>query len=128
MEYSPAVLVTSSYLEPRRTLVHMLEGLGVNTFTSASLAEAYQVLDHQPVALVFCDESLQDGTYRNMLETVRERNKSPHVVVTSRTGEWPEYLEAVKLGAFDLIQYPYMPTDVEINVIRALRDVEREAA
>jgi DNA-binding NtrC family response regulator len=106
----------------------MLENLGVNTFTTSSLAEAYEVLERQPVALVFCDESLQDGSYRNMLQTVRTRSKSPHIVVTSRTGEWPEYLEAVKLGAFDLIQYPYLPTDVELNVIRAMRDAEREAA
>jgi two-component system, NtrC family, response regulator AtoC len=128
MGCSPAVLVTSSHLEPRRTLVHMLEDLGVNTFTTSSLAEACDVLEHQSVALVFCDESLQDGSYRNMLQIMRECDKSPHVVVTSRTGEWPEYLEAVKLGAFDLIQYPYMPTDVELNVIRALRDAQGEIA
>jgi hypothetical protein len=35
--------------------------------------------------------------------------------------KWKEYLEALGLVAFDVIQRPYRSTDAELNVIRAMR-------
>ena len=121
MEGQLDALVASSHLEYRRVLLRMLEDLRVNTFVSATLAEAEEVLSRQWVALVFCDDRLTDGSYRDLLRTPRAWKKAPHIVVTTRTGEWKEYLEALGLGASDMIQYPYRPTDVELNVIRAMR-------
>lgn len=114
-------LVTSSSLESRRVLLRMLEVLKVNTFASATLAEAEEVLSRQEVALVFCDDRLTDGTYRDLLQTLRTRKKTPHIVVTTRIGEWKDYLEALGLGASDMIPYPFRSADVELNVIRAMR-------
>lgn len=114
-------LVTSSSLESRRVLLRMLEVLKVNTFASATLAEAEEVLSRQEVALVFCDDRLTDGTYRDLLQTLRTRKKTPHMVVTTRIGEWKDYLEALGLGASDMIPYPFRSADVELNVIRAMR-------
>jgi DNA-binding NtrC family response regulator len=101
-------------------LLRILEDLRVSTFASATLAEAEEVLSGQRVALVFCDDRLADGSYRDLLESLRTWKQSPHTVVTTRTGDWKEYLEALGLGAFDMIQYPYKPTDVELNVIRVM--------
>lgn len=114
-------LVTSSSLESRRVLLRMLEVLKVDTFASATLAEAEEVLSRQEVALVFCDDRLTDGTYRDLLQTLRTRKKTPHIVVTTRIGEWKDYLEALGLGASDMIPYPFRSADVELNVIRAMR-------
>jgi DNA-binding response OmpR family regulator len=99
----------------------MLEVLKVNTFASATLAEAEEVLSRREVALVFCDDRLADGTYRDLLQTLRTRKKAPHIVVTTRIGEWKDYLEALGLGASDMIPYPFRSADVELNVIRAMR-------
>jgi DNA-binding NtrC family response regulator len=46
----------------------------------------------------------------------------PRVVVTTRTGEWDLYFEAVTKGAFDVIRSPWYAADVEMAVIRALRE------
>jgi DNA-binding NtrC family response regulator len=121
MEGHHHALVSSSFLESRRALLRMLEDLKVDTFASATLAEAKEVLSRQEVALVFCDDHLEDGTYRDLLQTLRTRKKAPHIVVTTRIGEWKEYLEALGLGASDMIPYPYRSTDVELNVLRAMR-------
>jgi DNA-binding NtrC family response regulator len=121
MEGHPQTLVASSHLESRLILLRILEDLGVSTFASATLAEAEEVLSRHPIALVFCDDRLTDGSYRDLLQRLRTSKQSPHTVVTSRTGEWKEYLEALGLGAFDMIQRPYRSTDVELNVIRAMR-------
>lgn len=121
MEGHPHALVVSSHLECRRVLLRILEDLRVNTLVSATLAEAEEVLSRQRVALVFCDDRLPDGSYRDLLRSLRSWKQSPHAVVTTRTGEWKEYLEALGLGVFDMIQYPYRATDVELNVLRAMR-------
>ncbi|MGC2233225.1 MAG: response regulator [Candidatus Acidiferrum sp.] len=126
MEGHPQILVASSRLESRRVLLRILDDLGIESFASATLAEAEEVLSRQPIALVFCDDRLTDGSYRDLLQRLRTWKQSAHTVVTTRTGEWKEYLEALGLGAFDMIQQPYRPTDVELNVLRALRGREQK--
>ena len=126
MQGHPQALVTSSHLERRRALLRILDDLRVNTYVSATLAEAEEVLSRQSVALVFCDDRLTDGSYRDLLQTLRAWKKAPNIVVTTRVGEWNEYLEALGLGAFDMIQYPYRSTDVELNVIRAMRGEDQQ--
>jgi DNA-binding NtrC family response regulator len=126
MEGHPHALVASSHLEPRRALLRILEDLSVNTFASATLAEAEDFLSRQEVVLVFCDDHLTDGSYRDLLRTLGTWEKAPRIVVTTRTGEWKEYMEALRLGAFDMIPYPYRSTDVELNVRRAMRGENQE--
>jgi DNA-binding NtrC family response regulator len=36
--------------------------------------------------------------------------------------DWDEYLEAMRLGAFDVISAPCRPTDVEWVILQALRN------
>jgi DNA-binding NtrC family response regulator len=121
MESYPHALVASSHLECRRLLLRILDDLRVNTLSSATLAETQDLLSRRGVALVFCDDRLTDGSYQDLLRTLRSWKKVPRIVVTTRIGEWKEYLEALRLGAIDMIQYPYRPADVELNVIRATR-------
>jgi DNA-binding NtrC family response regulator len=121
METNQDALVISSELENRRRLVRILEDLGVSTFASASLADAYEVLAWQPVAVVFCDDRLTDGSYRDLLQTLRTWQTAPPLVVTTRVGEWKDYQEALGLGAFDMIPHPCRPIDVELNILRAMR-------
>lgn len=127
MEEQPDALVMSSHLECRRALVRILQGLRVNTLATATLAEAEEVLSRQGVALVFCDDRLTDGSYRDLLQNLRTWKKTPHIVVTTRTGEWKEYQEALGLGVSDMIQYPYRSTDVELNVLRATRGGDQKS-
>lgn len=127
MEGYGDALVVSSELEHRRGLVRMLEGFRVNTYASASLAEAEEVLSRQGVALVFCEDRLTDGSYRDLLKILRTWERAPRIVVTTRIGEWRDYLEALQLGAFDMIQYPYRSIDVELNVLHAMRGSDQKS-
>jgi DNA-binding NtrC family response regulator len=127
MEGSPPTLVVSPHLESQRTLFHILEDLKVTAFASANLAEAAQVLSRNEIALVFCEDRLTDGTYRDLLQNLETWNQSAHTVVTTRIGEWEEYLEALALGAFDMLQRPYRSTEVELNVLRAMHGKSRKS-
>jgi DNA-binding response OmpR family regulator len=100
----------------------------VEAFASSTLQEAEEVLSQHGIALVFCDDHLPDGSYRDLLKTLRTSKKAPHIVVTTRIGEWKDYVEALGLGVLDMIQYPYRLAEVELNVIRAMRGPDQKSA
>ena len=54
-------------------------------------------------------------SHRDLLPAARHRQQGTRVVVITRTGEWEQYLEAMRLGAFDFIRGPMHPTDVELG-------------
>jgi DNA-binding NtrC family response regulator len=118
------VLIVSSHLENRRALVRILECLPVNVIVSCALFQAQEVLAAQEVHIVFCDDILPAGTYRDLL-SMRSIAK-PCVVVMAQTSE-PEYrYETIVQGAFDVLRCPLESTDVELIVIRAARELRRQ--
>jgi len=86
------------------------------------------VLARQEVDLVFCDEHLPDGSCGDLIHTNHWKHKIPRIVVTTRHGEWDLYFEALKKGAFDITRSPWHATDVEMILIRALREECQQAA
>ena len=121
------VLVASSDIEHRQTLVAILEGLSLNVISCSTLAQTKEVLSQRPLDLIFCDDHLADGCFRDLLPLVKVAWRTPRLVVTIRTGEWKEYLDAMGLGAFDAIRRPSHPTDVELIVLRAMHEGNRAA-
>jgi len=122
------VLVVSANIEDRKALIKVLESLSGNVFSCSNLAQARGVIAHRSMDIAFCDEQLPDGSYRDLVDSIRSRAMTLPLVVTTHVGEWKEYLEATDLGAFDMIPFPLRPTDVELTVIRAMRGVEQKAA
>jgi DNA-binding NtrC family response regulator len=115
-------LVVSPELEVRKPLLRTLEELRVDTLVCSGRAQAEEVLSKQPVEIVFCDERLPDGCYSDLIRQNPAQYRVPRVVVTTRTGDWDLYFEALRKGAFDVIRCPYCATDVEMTVIRAVRE------
>ncbi len=100
----------------------MLEGMSVNVFSCSTLNQTGELLSKQKIELVFCDESLSDGSFRDLLRASHAWMGKPLIVVLFSIGEWAEYLEALQLGVFEVISTPVHPTDVELAVMRAIRD------
>ncbi len=114
-------LIASSDLESRRAIAAILCAKGLDPIFAGTVAESCQVLEDEDVALVFCDRQLTGGGPRELLRIVRSSKRKALVVITSRQGDWDEYLEAMRLGAFDVIASPCVPTDVEWMVVQAGR-------
>ena len=115
-------LVVSFELEIRKPLLRTLESLKADVVVCSRVEQAEEVLGRDPIDVVFCDEHLPDGSYVNLLEANHGHNKIPRLVVTTRQGDWNLYFEAVAKGAFDVIRCPCQPTDVEMTLIRVLRE------
>ena len=115
-------LIISPNIEVRRTLLRTLEALPTDVIVCSTRTQAEEVLSRQTVDVVFCDEHLPDGSYDGLIHSNHWKHRIPRVVVTARTGERDLCFEAVRNDAFDVIRSPWCAADVEMAVIRALRE------
>jgi DNA-binding NtrC family response regulator len=118
-------LIVSPLIEVRRSLLGTLEKLSTDVIVCSTRAQAEEVLSRRAIEVVFCDEHLPDGWYQDLIHTDHFDHRIPRVVVTTRTGDWELYFAAVAKGAFDVIRSPWHATDVEMVVIRALREEQQ---
>jgi len=114
-------------LEGRRRLSNILAKLGVDPLTTSSIRECKEIISTERVGLIFCDRLLADGNCYDLLNASRGGKIKARIVVTSSTADWDEFLEAMRLGAFDVIANPCRATDVEWMIIQALRYERTEA-
>jgi two-component system response regulator PilR (NtrC family) len=117
-------LLVSAGLEVRKPLLQVLESFSTDVVCCSTVAQAEEVLSRQAFEVVFCDEHLPDGSYADLIHPQHYEHRVPRVIVATRVGEWELYLEALRRGAFDVVRAPWHPTDVEMTVIRALREEE----
>jgi ActR/RegA family two-component response regulator len=120
-------VVLSSNQNQIRTLSEILNLHGLEAICTVTVSQYRDVLSKQPVGLVFCDPNLPDGNYRDVINSARSIGSNARIVLTSRQANWPEFLEAVRVGAFDVISTPCRPEDVESIVIQAKRDDRKMA-
>lgn len=118
-------LVVSPEREVRQRLLRALEALPADVVACSNRAQAEEVLSKQTFEVVFCDEHLPDGSYYELIHPTPGDRKVPKVVVATRNGEWDLYFAALGKGAFDVIRCPWYATDVEMTVIRALREEDQ---
>jgi DNA-binding NtrC family response regulator len=93
-----AALVVSGRVEDRQNLAGILDRLSTNVFIVGTLAHASEVLQLQPITIIFCDEQVSDGPYRDLVAFAKAECNAAQFIVILSTGEWPEYSEALGLG------------------------------
>ncbi len=121
------VLIASADRKHRQMLTSILEEWGVDPVFSSSIREARAILSRQPIPLVFCEDHLDDGSFRDLLAATRAMDGKVRVVVTFRVDNNADYSDALRLGAFDVIPYPCRRSDVQWMVLHAMRDEEEHA-
>jgi DNA-binding NtrC family response regulator len=110
------VLVVGSDVVKRTALVDILEECGLEPVIASNLEETRNILARRPMHVVFCDDNLTDGGFREVLRLVKAATPEIQVVVSSRLADVDEYIEAMNLGAFDFIAPPYRGTEI-ISVV-----------
>jgi DNA-binding NtrC family response regulator len=74
---------------------------------------AMPILQHENVAVVFCESQTATGSWRELLELIGSMNKPPLLIVTSRFADEHLWAEALNLGAYDVLAKPYNAREVE---------------
>jgi len=128
MKQENAVLVVSCRPENRKTLVQVLDEHSINSRVAPTIRDAREVLAAQlpSISMVFCEERLSDGSYSDLLTSVRATWPETRFVVMLCTGEWEEYLQAMHLGAQEVLRCPLRPTDIDLAVIQAMKQSDRK--
>ena len=121
MNQESAVLIVSCRPENRKTLVRMLDELSINSYVAPTIRDAIEVLASRSISMVFCEERLPDGPYSDLLTSVRATWSETQFVVMLCTGEWEEYLQAMRLGAQEVLRCPLRPTDIDLMLIQAMK-------
>jgi len=116
------IVVVSGDLVRRGDLARILTAQGFEPICVPTLRECKEIFAEGRVGLVFCDPHVSDGDYEELLSAYRLKERKPRVVVTSADGDWDDFKNAMRLGAFDVISVPCRPTDVEWIIIQAKRD------
>jgi DNA-binding NtrC family response regulator len=116
----PNGLIASSDEEVRRSLTDILVQCELAPLFSSTVAESRRVLSRRKVFIVLCHNFLIDGEYGDIVKMVRQSDTSVPVIVVSRTGDWPEYLTAIRAGVFDYLAYPPIPGDLQRIIRNAL--------
>ncbi len=114
------ILIVSCRPENRKTLLHVFEGLPIDSYCAPCIEDARAALKSRSFSVVFCEERLFDGSYHELLRDVCSSEATAFVVMLC-TGEWEEYLEAMRLGAEEVLRCPLQPTDIDLALIHAMR-------
>ena len=113
------VLSISPVAEDHCTLQELLRYLqnaldSSRTFTVKScstLAGALSALPKDQFGVVVCEQDLQPGSWKDVLEQALILPDPPSVVVTSRFADERLWVEALNLGAFDVLVKPFDRTE-----------------
>ncbi|MFT5132080.1 MAG: two-component system response regulator AtoC [Gammaproteobacteria bacterium] len=88
---------------------------------SGSLAAARVAYEESLPDLILLDMRLPDGSGLELLESIREKNKTPMaVLVLSAYGEIEDAVSAMKLGASDYLKKPIDLDELLVNVKKVL--------
>jgi len=123
------VLIASPDIENCRHIANTLERWGFDPVWASTVQQAREVLSSRSVPLVFCEDRLGDGDFRDVIHAARLAPSKVRVVVTSRQRgrrQHRESVEAIRIGAFEVIACPCYPTDLDWAVVHALRDAAQE--
>jgi two-component system response regulator PilR (NtrC family) len=120
------MLIVSCRPENRKTLVRIFDELSINSYVAPTIRDARELLGSRSLSMVFCEERLLDGSYCDLLRDVRATWPETGFVVLLCTGEREEYLQAMRLGAQEVLRCPLRPTDVDLVLIQAMKESDRK--
>jgi len=126
-QQSRKIIILSSNQNRSANLAEILKKQEIEPICAITVRQYRDILSKQALDLVFCDPKLQDGDYRDVINAARLAGSLARIVVTSRLASWPEFLEAMRVGAFDVISTPCRYKDVEWVMMQATRDERKRA-
>lgn len=86
-----------------------------------TLVSAFAALRNQHFEVVVCERDLQTGSWRDLLTQLDSLPDPPSLIVTSRLADERLWVEALNLGAYDVLAKPFDGTEVARVVCGASR-------
>src|SRR5271165_4884793 len=95
---SPYVLVVFTSDGHRLALLNAVAHAGMVPLLCEALEEALEALKSENIQIVVCEDLLPEKALTAIFQQARNRTRPIPLIVTSRTGEWAEFLKALRQG------------------------------
>ena len=118
----PYVLVVFPRNEDLGGLLKALVEVGKVPLISHTIEDAQDVMKHQHIQVIICEDHLPQTAVDALLKLAKHRRKPIPAIIASRTGEWHEFLRALRQGAFDYLVLP--PKQEEVTRVLELAMAE----
>lgn len=106
--------------EIQQLLISVLGEFGLQPVLSTTLDDAKALLIQEETALAFSQTSFGEGSFREVLRAADGLGSRVPVIVCSEFYDKDIYIEAMALGAFDYLAFPYRREEVAWVVNNAL--------
>ncbi|MFO7942311.1 MAG: response regulator [Bacillota bacterium] len=116
---TPLILVIDDEVNIRKTLLRSLKGSGYEVETAVNGEEGLEKMEQRAPDVVLLDMKMPGLSGIEVLREMREREIYSKVVIITAYGTVDNAVEAMKLGAVDFLQKPFLPDDIR-QLIRDL--------
>jgi len=114
------ILIVDDEKNIRLTLSTSLEALGVETISAENGEEALVKLREKEFGLILLDLHMPGVDGMEVLRRVRENRPDIRIIILTAYGTIELAVEAMKLGAVDFIQKPFVPEQIRERVARVM--------
>ena len=122
------ILIVDDEKNIRLTLSRSLEVLGVETDSAEDGKEALVKLREKEFGLILLDIRMPGVDGMEVLRQVRESRPDIRIIILTAYGTIELAVEAMKLGAVDFIQKPFVPEQIRERVARVMsREKSRQS-
>jgi len=105
------VLVVEDESRMRRFLWEALSDRGYRVAEATTLAQAEKLAEQHRPSVILLDLVLPDGDGMSLLRRIRERRRTPVIVLSGRDGE-QDKVAALDAGANDYLTKPFFPDEL----------------
>jgi DNA-binding NtrC family response regulator len=106
------ILSVSSYSEDHLALRRIVDSTEWHLATASTCRGALRQMRRMTPAVVFCECSLPDGTWKEILAQTGNLAEPPPLIVTSRLADDYLWAEVLNFGGFDVLAKPLVAEEV----------------
>ncbi|MCF8108426.1 MAG: sigma-54 dependent transcriptional regulator [Desulfohalobiaceae bacterium] len=116
----PTILIVDDDVQIRRLLEQALKRFEFEIRNAATLGQALELAEQEPVDLLFLDLSLPDGNGLDALERFSNTAASPEIIIVTGNKSQQGAKYALEFGVFDYLQKPLDLDEIRLAAQRAL--------
>ncbi len=117
----PLVLVVDDDDATRSAIVSMISAFGVNPLEASSGRQALNVMKKHRIDLVISDLVMPKMSGMMLLHSMLEQGLHVPFILTTGYGDKDAAIQALRLGAFDFLEKPFVDVDLQSVVHEALQ-------
>ena len=120
-----SILFISPSADDVSTVSQMLDGMAISCENVSTLNRARQKLEGEAFGVVLTEARLPDGNWADVVRLVGQVKRGPAVVVTDELADTRFWLDALELGAYDVLPKPFCCGEVQRILANALQEPPR---